>query len=91
LATPSAASRWAIGSVPFNIACGSCRSCNEGWTSFCERTNPIEGMQGAAYGYADMGPPPTPVGSLDGAAQRTGLSASMVARVVLLLRFPQRG
>src|ERR1700712_270399 len=23
-------------SVPFNIACGSCRSCNEGWTSFCE-------------------------------------------------------
>jgi len=43
-------------SVPFNIACGSCRSCNEGWTSFCERTNPIEGMQGAAYGYANMGP-----------------------------------
>jgi glutathione-independent formaldehyde dehydrogenase len=43
-------------SVPFNIACGSCRSCNQGWTSFCERTNPIEGMQGAAYGYANMGP-----------------------------------
>ena len=43
-------------SVPFNIACGTCRSCNEGWTSFCERTNPIEGMQGAAYGYANMGP-----------------------------------
>lgn len=43
-------------SVPFNIGCGTCRSCNEGWTSFCERTNPIEGMQGAAYGYANMGP-----------------------------------
>ncbi|MBO0845715.1 MAG: glutathione-independent formaldehyde dehydrogenase [Nocardioides sp.] len=45
-------------SVPFNIACGTCRSCNEGWTSFCERTNPIDGMQGAAYGYANMGPYP---------------------------------
>jgi glutathione-independent formaldehyde dehydrogenase len=43
-------------SVPFNIACGTCRSCNEGWTSFCERTNPVDGMQGAAYGYANMGP-----------------------------------
>lgn len=43
-------------SVPFNVACGSCRSCNEGWTSFCERVNPTEGMQGAAYGYANMGP-----------------------------------
>lgn len=45
-------------SVPFNIACGSCRSCNQGWTSFCERINPIEGMQGSAYGYANMGPYP---------------------------------
>ncbi|MCW2784757.1 MAG: Alcohol dehydrogenase GroES domain protein [Marmoricola sp.] len=43
-------------SVPFNIACGTCPSCLGGWTSFCERTNPIEGMQGAAYGYANMGP-----------------------------------
>ena len=43
-------------SVPFNVACGTCRSCNEGWTSFCERTNPIQGMQGAAYGYTNMGP-----------------------------------
>ncbi|MCW2767219.1 MAG: alcohol dehydrogenase GroES protein [Nocardioides sp.] len=45
-------------SVPFNVACGTCRSCNQGWTSFCERTNPNEGMQGAAYGYANMGPYP---------------------------------
>ncbi|GAA2480985.1 glutathione-independent formaldehyde dehydrogenase [Winogradskya humida] len=43
-------------SVPFNIACGSCRNCESGWTSFCLRTNPIEGMDGAAYGYANMGP-----------------------------------
>lgn len=43
-------------SVPFNIACGTCRNCLQGWTSFCLRTNPIEGMVGAAYGYANMGP-----------------------------------
>ena len=43
-------------SVPFNIACGTCRNCREGWTSFCTRTNPTEGMDGAAYGYANMGP-----------------------------------
>ncbi len=43
-------------SVPFNIACGSCRNCLQGWTSFCTRTNPTEGMDGAAYGYANMGP-----------------------------------
>ena len=43
-------------SVPFNIACGTCRNCTGGWTSFCLRTNPKEGMDGAAYGYAEMGP-----------------------------------
>ncbi|MGI5240833.1 glutathione-independent formaldehyde dehydrogenase [Dactylosporangium sp. CA-139066] len=43
-------------SVPFNVACGTCRNCVEGWTSFCLRTNPIEGVDGAAYGYANMGP-----------------------------------
>jgi glutathione-independent formaldehyde dehydrogenase len=43
-------------SVPFNIACGSCRNCQRGWTSFCLRTNPTEGVDGAAYGYAQMGP-----------------------------------
>lgn len=45
-------------SVPFNIACGTCRNCGDGWTSFCLRTNPAEGMDGAAYGYANMGPYP---------------------------------
>lgn len=45
-------------SVPFNIACGTCRNCAAGWTSFCLRTNPTEGVDGAAYGYANMGPYP---------------------------------
>jgi glutathione-independent formaldehyde dehydrogenase len=45
-------------SVPFNVACGSCRNCVAGWTSFCLRTNPTEGVDGAAYGYAQMGPYP---------------------------------
>jgi glutathione-independent formaldehyde dehydrogenase len=43
-------------SVPFNIACGTCRNCTHGWTSYCLRTNPMEGMDGAAFGYANMGP-----------------------------------
>lgn len=43
-------------SVPFNIACGTCRNCLQGWTSFCTRTNPTDGVDGAAYGYANMGP-----------------------------------
>jgi glutathione-independent formaldehyde dehydrogenase len=43
-------------SVPFNVACGTCRNCVDGWTSFCLRTNPAEGVIGAAYGYASMGP-----------------------------------
>ncbi len=41
-------------SLPFNIACGICRSCEQGLTGFCLRVNP--GMAGAAYGYASMGP-----------------------------------
>jgi len=43
-------------SVPFNIACGTCINCVGAWTSFCTRVNPVEGMDGAAYGYANMGP-----------------------------------
>lgn len=43
-------------SVPFNIGCGVCRNCTTGWSSFCTRMNPTEGMDGAAYGYANMGP-----------------------------------
>jgi glutathione-independent formaldehyde dehydrogenase len=42
-------------SVPFNLACGTCRNCNEGWTSACLRANP-SGQPGAGYGYPQMGP-----------------------------------
>jgi len=45
-------------SVPFNISCGTCRNCSQGWTSFCTSLNPTEGVDGAAYGYANMGPYP---------------------------------
>jgi glutathione-independent formaldehyde dehydrogenase len=40
-------------SVPFNIACGRCRTCKEGDTGVCLNTNPER--PGAAYGYVDMG------------------------------------
>lgn len=42
-------------SVPFNLACGTCRNCNEGYTSACLRANP-SGQPGAGYGYPKMGP-----------------------------------
>src|SRR5438093_12577113 len=42
-----------IVSVPFNIACGRCRNCNEGKTGICLNVNPAR--PGAAYGYVDMG------------------------------------
>jgi len=42
-------------SVPFNLACGTCRNCNDGYTSACLRANP-SGMPGAGYGYPMMGP-----------------------------------
>ncbi|MFG6403046.1 glutathione-independent formaldehyde dehydrogenase [Microbacterium sp. P04] len=42
-------------SVPFNLACGTCRNCNDGFTSACLRANP-SGNPGAGYGYPGMGP-----------------------------------
>ncbi|MEE6295617.1 glutathione-independent formaldehyde dehydrogenase [Georgenia wangjunii] len=42
-------------SVPFNLACGTCRNCNHGFTSACLRANP-SGQPGAGYGYPAMGP-----------------------------------
>ena len=42
-----------ICSVPFNIACGRCRMCDEGKTGVCLNVNPSR--PGAAYGYVDMG------------------------------------
>lgn len=35
-------------SVPFNVACGTCTNCLHGWTSFCLRANPVEGVDGGA-------------------------------------------
>lgn len=40
-------------SVPFNIACGRCRTCKEGDTHICLNVNPDR--PGSAYGYVDMG------------------------------------
>lgn len=42
-------------SVPFNLACGTCRNCNAGFTSACLRANP-SGTPGAGFGYPMMGP-----------------------------------
>ena len=42
-----------IVSVPFNIACGRCRSCKERKTGVCLEVNPAR--PGSAYGYVDMG------------------------------------
>src|SRR5690625_853836 len=39
-------------SVPFNIACGRCRSCRQQDTHICENVNPDR--PGSAYGYVDM-------------------------------------
>jgi glutathione-independent formaldehyde dehydrogenase len=40
-------------SVPFNVACGRCRTCREGQTGICLNVNPARA--GGAYGYVDMG------------------------------------
>jgi len=42
-----------IVSVPFNVACGRCRTCKEQATGVCLTTN--GDRAGAAYGYVDMG------------------------------------
>jgi glutathione-independent formaldehyde dehydrogenase len=38
--------------VPFNVACGRCRTCRAGETGVCLNVNP--GRAGGAYGYVDM-------------------------------------
>ena len=40
-------------SVPFNVACGRCRTCKEGDTGVCLHVN--DSRPGGAYGYVDMG------------------------------------
>jgi glutathione-independent formaldehyde dehydrogenase len=42
-----------IVSVPFNVACGRCRTCKEQKTGVCLNVNPSRA--GGAYGYVDMG------------------------------------
>jgi len=42
-----------IVSVPFNVACGRCRTCRNGDTNVCMTVNP--GLPGGAFGYVDMG------------------------------------
>jgi glutathione-independent formaldehyde dehydrogenase len=39
--------------VPFNVACGRCRTCREQFTGVCLNVNPARA--GGAYGYVDMG------------------------------------
>ncbi|CAL8968881.1 Glutathione-independent formaldehyde dehydrogenase [Cellulomonas sp. T2.31MG-18] len=67
-----------ICSVPFNIACGRCRMCNEGKTGICLNVNPAR--PGAAYGYVDMG------GWLGGQAEYVMVPYADFN----LLRFPDR-
>ncbi|WP_248910577.1 glutathione-independent formaldehyde dehydrogenase [Halocatena marina] len=40
--------------APFNVACGFCTNCENGYTGFCTNVNP--GFAGGAYGYVAMGP-----------------------------------
>lgn len=40
--------------VTFNIACGHCMNCVQGFTSACLTVN--DEMAGGAFGYANMGP-----------------------------------
>jgi len=42
--------------LPFNVACGFCQNCEDGFTGFCTNVNP--GFAGGAYGYVAMGPYP---------------------------------
>lgn len=42
-----------LASVPFNVACGRCRTCKEQLTGICLNVNPARA--GGAYGYVDMG------------------------------------
>jgi glutathione-independent formaldehyde dehydrogenase len=39
--------------IPFNVACGRCRTCREQQTGVCLNVNPRRA--GGAYGYVDMG------------------------------------
>ncbi|MFE2917009.1 glutathione-independent formaldehyde dehydrogenase [Kitasatospora indigofera] len=51
-----AVSKIAVDDMPFNIACGFCKQCERGLTSYCLTMQPKPAMAGAAYGFAGMGP-----------------------------------
>jgi glutathione-independent formaldehyde dehydrogenase len=40
--------------LPFNVACGFCKNCQQRKSAFCLTVN--EGFAGGAYGYVSMGP-----------------------------------
>ncbi|RSN17091.1 aldehyde dehydrogenase [Streptomyces sp. WAC 01325] len=42
--------------LPFNIACGFCKQCEQGLTNYCLTMQPEPSLAGAAYGFAEMGP-----------------------------------
>jgi len=65
-------------SVPFNVACGRCRTCKEQQTGVCLNVNP--GRAGGAYGYVDMG------GWIGGQAQYVMVPYADIN----LLKFPDR-
>ncbi|MDZ5455891.1 formaldehyde dehydrogenase, glutathione-independent [Azohydromonas lata] len=67
-----------IVSVPFNVACGRCRTCKEMHTGVCLSVNPSRA--GGAYGYVDMG------GWVGGQAQYVMVPYADFN----LLRFPDR-
>jgi glutathione-independent formaldehyde dehydrogenase len=66
-------------SVPFNVACGRCRTCREGRTDVCLHVN--EKQAGGAYGYVDLG------GWVGGQAEYVMVPYADFN----LLRFPDKG
>jgi glutathione-independent formaldehyde dehydrogenase len=66
-------------SVPFNVACGRCRTCKERDTGVCLNVNPSRA--GGAYGYVDMG------GWVGGQAEYVMVPYADFN----LLRFPDKG
>lgn len=68
-----------IVSVPFNVACGRCRTCKEQHTGVCLNVNPSRA--GGAYGYVDMG------GWIGGQAEYVMVPYADFN----LLRFPDKG
>ena len=68
-----------IVSVPFNVACGRCRTCKEQHTGVCLSVNPSRA--GGAYGYVDMG------GWIGGQAEYVMVPYADFN----LLKFPDRG